>query len=149
MSPGSATISVPSSILIASRPETWYWKWGASQLAVLASGLTSFDQRQPGSSTPAPAGPEPQAAPLPAADLEDLGAPVGELARLVGRAEALVLRIVAFVHLAPPGHLPGRCEDTNLLVGKLARRRHHHGHPDTNTRHRRAARSGSRLQRLQ
>jgi hypothetical protein len=38
--------SVPSSILIANRPLRWYWKCGASQLSVLASGLTSFDQRQ-------------------------------------------------------------------------------------------------------
>ena len=44
---------------IASRPLTWYWKCGASQLAVLAIGLTSFDQRQPGSNTSRPTSPPP------------------------------------------------------------------------------------------
>ena len=46
--PGPAINSAPSSIRIASRPLTWYWKCGASQFAVLAIGCTSFDQRQPG-----------------------------------------------------------------------------------------------------
>src|SRR3954451_9762735 len=59
MSPGSATNSVPSSMRIASRPLTWYWKCGASQLAVLAIGLTSLDQRQPGSNTSRPTSPPP------------------------------------------------------------------------------------------
>ncbi len=59
MSPGPATISVPSSIRIASRPLTWYWKCGASQLSVSAIGLTSFDQRQPGWKTSRPTSPPP------------------------------------------------------------------------------------------
>src|SRR3979490_1646439 len=39
---------------------TWYWKCGASQLAVLAIGLTSFDQRHPGSNTSRPTGEPPR-----------------------------------------------------------------------------------------
>ena len=74
---------------IASRPLTWYWKWGASQLSVSAIGLTSFDQRQPGWKD--------QPADLGAADLQDLGAAVGELADLVGRAEGLVLGLPAWL----------------------------------------------------
>jgi hypothetical protein len=36
-----------------STPDRKYWKWAASQLSVLAMGLTDSDQRQPGSSLPA------------------------------------------------------------------------------------------------
>src|ERR1019366_5007551 len=57
--PGPAVNSVPSSIRIASRPLTWYWKCGASQLAVPAIGWTSLDQRQPGSKTSRPTSPPP------------------------------------------------------------------------------------------
>src|SRR5262245_65706913 len=53
-SPARQSNSVPSSIRIRSTPETWYWKCGASQLLVLASGCTELDQRQPGSNTARP-----------------------------------------------------------------------------------------------
>ena len=53
--PGPAINSAPSSIRIASRPLTWYWKCGASQFAVPAIGFTSFDQREPGWRTSRPA----------------------------------------------------------------------------------------------
>src|SRR5579862_1501047 len=46
--------SVPSSMRIASRPVTWYWKCGARQLSVPAIGRRSVDQRQPGSNTSRP-----------------------------------------------------------------------------------------------
>jgi hypothetical protein len=42
MSPGPATSSVPSSIRMPSCPLTWYWKWGASQLSVLARKLAGL-----------------------------------------------------------------------------------------------------------
>src|SRR5215469_106497 len=58
-SPGPAMNSAPSSIRIASCPLTWYWKWGASQLAVPAIGRTSLDQRQPGWKTSRPTWPPP------------------------------------------------------------------------------------------
>jgi hypothetical protein len=44
---------------IASWPLTWYWKCGASQLCVPAIGLTSLDQRQPGSKVYLPTSPSP------------------------------------------------------------------------------------------
>src|SRR5215212_8428597 len=53
-SPGPATNSWPSSMLIASCPLRWYWKCGATQLSVLAIGLTSFDHLHPGSNTSRP-----------------------------------------------------------------------------------------------
>ena len=90
MSPGPATNSVPSSMRIASRPLTWYWKCGASQLSVPRDRLDVV--------RPAPAGLEDEPADLAAADLEDLGAAVGELARLVGLVEALVLGLVPVRH---------------------------------------------------
>ena len=107
-SPGPATNSVPSSILIASLPATWYWKWGASQLLVFAIGFTSFDQRQPGWKTSRPTSA--------AADLQDLGAAVGELADLVGsrRTTCARCRCVPPRHGTPrsasgrPYHLVGR-----------------------------------------
>src|SRR3954452_12997361 len=58
-SPGPAMNSVPSSMRIARRPLTWYWKCGASQLSVLAIGWTSFDQRQPGARMRRPTSPPP------------------------------------------------------------------------------------------
>src|ERR671931_763660 len=59
ISPGPATNSVPSSMRIASWPLRWYWKCGASQLCVPAIGLTSLDQRQPGSKVYRPTSPSP------------------------------------------------------------------------------------------
>ena len=58
-SPGSAMNSVPSSMRIPSFPDTWYWKCGASQLRVPASGFTCSDQRQPGWNTRRPTAPSP------------------------------------------------------------------------------------------
>ena len=51
--------SVPSSIRMARRPLTWYWKCGASQLLVFAIGWTSLDQRQPGANVSRPTSPPP------------------------------------------------------------------------------------------
>jgi TetR/AcrR family transcriptional repressor of nem operon len=72
---------------IASCPLTWYWKCGASQLSVPAIGLTSFDQRQPGSKTRRPTSPPPTRAAIEASVPEAPG-------RLAAYAElyATVLR---------------------------------------------------------
>jgi hypothetical protein len=94
---------------IASWPLTWYWKCGASQLWVSAIGLTSLDQRQPGSKT--------NLTDLAVADVEDLGATVGELARLVGVPECPVLgglaracgcHLVSFLTAGRSAHLSRR-----------------------------------------
>src|SRR5512132_1914398 len=47
-SPGPNSSSLPSSIRTRRRPDTWYWRCGASQLSVPAMCLTWVDQRQPG-----------------------------------------------------------------------------------------------------
>ena len=52
--PGPRSNSLPSFIRTWSLPETRYWKWGASHHSVPAIGLTSTDQRQPGSRTSRP-----------------------------------------------------------------------------------------------
>src|ERR1039457_1021042 len=58
-SPGRASNSTPSDITMCSVPCTWYWKCGASQSSVPASGLTSWDQRQPGRRVSLPTSPPP------------------------------------------------------------------------------------------
>ena len=147
-----ATNSVPSSMRIASRPLTWYWKCGASQLAVLASGLTSLDQRQPGSKTSRPTSPPP---------ICRISAwPLGN-SRVSSGAPKLLCSVCCMARLLRSGGLAR----PYLLVGRMARpdfdlcedgprcrpsrqhrgERHRHPHP----RHRRAARAGPRLQRLQ
>src|SRR5215208_5313120 len=50
-SPGPYSFSVPSSILIRSRPDTWYPVCSTWQLSVPAMGLTFSDHLQPGSNT--------------------------------------------------------------------------------------------------
>src|SRR5437870_2169719 len=47
-SPGPNSSFAPSSISTCSRPDTWYDRWGASQLFVLARGFTQVDHFQPG-----------------------------------------------------------------------------------------------------
>ena len=82
----------------------------------LASGFTSFDQRQPGASD--------EAADLAAADLQDLGAAVRELARLVGLPGSSCARSAASV-LAPAwsrSSWPWLTRDSYLLVGRVSTR---------------------------
>src|SRR5687768_3265690 len=53
-SPGPQSNSWPSSMRTRSTPDTWYWKCGASQLEVPASGCTDVCHRHPGSKTARP-----------------------------------------------------------------------------------------------
>src|SRR5438309_5533815 len=59
ISPGPTSFAVPSFITIWRTPETWYWKWGASQLSVFAIGFTCLDHLHPGSNLARPIVPPP------------------------------------------------------------------------------------------
>ena len=60
-SPGPISTSVPSSCLMASRPEWTTPTWRAWQLSVPATGLTQSDQRHPGSNATVPRSSRPYA----------------------------------------------------------------------------------------
>jgi hypothetical protein len=72
---------------MANRPDTWYWKCGATQLSVPAMGFTSLDQRPPGL--------EDQPPNVGTTDLYYLGPAVGELSYLVGSTEAAGLGLLS------------------------------------------------------
>src|SRR4051794_37788210 len=111
-SPARAISSVPSSIRIASSPLTWYWKWGASQLSVPAIGFTSFDQRQPGSSTRRP---------ISAPPISRISArPFGN-SRVSDGEEKLLCSVSCLTNISTSCKGWQGWRESDLLVGKLSR----------------------------
>src|SRR5207253_3762131 len=133
--------SLPSSMRIASLPETWYWKCGASQLFVLARAWTSLDQRQPGWKLSRPTAPPPT--------LRISALPLGNSRVSSGRVKArcsLLLPMYDPLASNCAFHLP----TSRLLVNqKVSRVGNRHGHRAAHPRRGGAPGADPGLQRFQ